>query len=922
MAAAPDAVSVDPVPIERALLRMMRRARRALAHERGFTLIEAVLAMAIFAAVATSLSGVLTSSISARSLASQRTAAEQIASDQIEWIRSLDYDTEVGCTTSSPTCPVKGVVDPTGSQTAQGGPAVPSGYSVTITIKWVDDAVPTAHRTYKNYKNVTVTVFRVTDSKQMAQQSTQVGPRQRALFGGINKGTVQVQVNDYLSPMAPHPGVVVNLNNGPSSPLTDTSDAAGSVIFPGLDPASGSTYYDLVVPTFGGGWIALPDPATTHFQLAAGSAPSPKALQVYKPVTLTFQPQNADGTPYSSAAVFTVTGPEGTDDFTYNPATGAPITVTSLTQGGVSVPLPPGPYTITPKSGMYADPVATNDPATIGNYPTDLTASVNIVSDAIGSISATVTSSGSPVVGATVTVAGGPRSLATLTATTNASGVATVPGLPVGAGYTVAAVKGGLSAPAQTVTVTAGPPATNVALNFPTGSLKAIVSWAGTLTSGATVTLTGGPGAVSLSGTSDVNGEVLFSNVAVGSGYTMTATKTGSSTAVSPTVVSGATTDVPIALPLSLVATVTWLGSNVSGATVTLSGGPSSLSPISAVTTGSGQITFSPVPAGSGYTLSATKNGITKTLTNQTVNNSSTPTAIGVVMPTGTITVNAATWAAQPAGSATITVSGGANTPTTYTGTTDASGVVSITVPATTSANPYTVTATKINGSGTASVTSLASGATATVSVTMGGTGTIAVNAATWAGQPAGTATVTITGGENTGATYTGTTNSSGVVNVVVPTTTSANPYTVTVAKAGGTGSASVTNLANGGTATVTPAITPTKTLTITVKRNGSNLVSAAVVVSITGGPNGVAGALPAYGGTFTTSASGVLSAITVPAGAGGYTVKVYLSNCALFATYRSGSLAAVSSTGSGTNTAVPINFSVSAAACPFSPLP
>jgi len=910
MAVAPDADRVDPVPIERAVMRMMRRAQRALSREHGFTLIEAVLAMAIFAAVATSLAGVLTSSISARSLASQRTAAEQIANDQLEWIRSLDYATQVGLSTNGN--PV-GVVDATGNQAAQGGPTVPSAYTATITIKWVDDPTPTSFSTHANYKNVTVMVFRASDSKQLAQQSTEVGPRQRVAFGGINLGTVTALVQDYLSPKSPHPGVTVNLANGPSSPLTDTTDGAGKVVFPTLTAATGSTYYDLVVPSFGGGWIALPDAATTHFQLAAGASPPTKVIQVYKPVTLTFQPQNSDGTPYSSAAVFTVTGPEGTYDFTYDQVTGAPITVTSLTKAGVSIPLPPGSYTITPKSGMYANPVVTNDPTAIGNYPTDLTASVNIVSDAIGSISATVNSAGSPVVGATVTVAGGPRSIATQTATTNASGVATFPGLPVGAGYTVTAAKGGLSAPNQSIAVTPGPPATNVTLNFPVGSLKAVVSWAGTLASGATVTLTGGPGAVSLSGVSDVNGEVLFSNVAVGSGYTMTATKTGASTSATPTVVSGTTTNVPIALPLSLVATVTWLGANVSGATVTLSGGPSSLAPISAVTTSSGQITFSPVPAGAGYTLSATKNGIVTTLTNQTVNNSSTPTAIGLVMPTGTITVNAATWAAQPAGSATITVSGGPDSPTTYTGTANASGVVSITVPATTSANPYTVTATKINGSGTASVTSLASGATATVSVVLGGTGTIAVNAATWAGQPAGTATVTITGGENTGATYTGTTDSSGVANVVVPATTSANPYTVTVTKAGGTGSASVTSLASGATATVTPAITPTKSVTLTIQAGGTVQKSKPITLSITGGPNGTAGAAPAYGGAFTTNSSTGTIVVTLPSGAGNYTVKAYVTGCA-GATNRSNLAGTSVSAASGTITAT---INMTSSTCP-----
>ncbi len=847
--------------------------------------------MTIFAFVATALAGVLTSSISARSIASERTAAEQIANDQLEWIRSLDYD-NVGCTTG---CPVKGNVNPTGDQSLQGGPTVPSRYSVTIMIRWVDDSVPTAFRTYKNYKNVTVTVVRARDSKQLSTQSTQVGPRQRALFGGINKGTVKVQVVDYLSPKNPHPDVAVNLNNGPSSPVSDTTDSGGYVIFPGLDPASGSTYYDLVVPSFGGGWIALPDAGTTHFQLAAGSVPPIKVLQVYKPVTLTFQPQNSDGTPFSSNAVFTVTGPEGTDDFTYNSATGAAITVTSLTKAGVPIPLPPGTYTITPKSGMYADPVTQNVPANFSNYPSDLSASPNVTSDPLGTISATVTSGGGPVVGATVTVTGGPRSIPTRSATTNASGIATFTGLPAGSGYTVTAAKGGQSAPNQSASVSGGS-TTNLTFDFPLGSLKAVVTWAGVQVVGATVTLTGGPTGISLSGISDVNGEVLFSNIPAGSGYTMNAVKSGQTGTASPTVVGGTTTTVPVAMPtLSLVATVTWVGANVTGAQVTLSGGPMSLSPLSATTTGSGQVTFSNVPAGPGYTLAATKNGQTTTLTSQTFTTSPT-TSVGLALPTGTVAVSAATWAGQPVGSGTVTISGGPNSPTTYTGTTNASGVANVTVPATTSTYPYTVTVTDtagtITGTGTATVTSLASGATATVAPALTPTGTIAVNAATWAGQPAGSATVTITGGPNSPASYTGTTNSSGVVSIVVPITSSANPYTVTVTKAGGTGTATVTSLASGATATVTPALTPTKTLTLTIFKGvspGTLQKNVAVTVSITGGPNGTGGAAPAYTWSGNTNSStGDTAVITVPAGAGNYTVKVSVNPCPASGTNRS----------------------------------
>ncbi len=270
---------VTPRVARRVAARALRRAGR----EAGFTLIEAVLAMTIFAVVATALAGVLTSSISARSLASQRTAAEQIANDQLEWIRSLDYD-DVGCTTTA--CPVTGgIVDPNGNQAGQGGPTVPAAYSVTVMITWVDDSVPTAHRTYKNYKNVTVTVTRVTGSKQMAQQSTQVGPRQRAFLGGINKGTVIVQVNDYLSPKAPHPGVVVNLMNGPSSPLSDTTDAGGTVTFPAsIRRAARPTTTSWFRPS-----AAVGSPCRMQRRHTSSSPPAEtltKPIQVYKPVTL------------------------------------------------------------------------------------------------------------------------------------------------------------------------------------------------------------------------------------------------------------------------------------------------------------------------------------------------------------------------------------------------------------------------------------------------------------------------------------------------------------------------------------------------------------------------------------------------------------------------------------------------------------
>ena len=145
-----------------------------------------------------------------------------------------------------------------------------------------------------------------------------------------------------------------------------------------------------------------------------------------------------------------------------------------------------------------------------------------------------------------------------------------------------------------------------------------------------------------------------------------------------------------------------------------------------------------------------------------------------------------------------------------------------------------------------------------------------------------------------------------------MPTTSSANPYTVTVTKNGGSGSATVTSLASGATATVTPVITPVKTLTLTIQAGGANQNSKPITLSITGGPNGTAGAAPTYGGAFTTSSTAKI-AISLPAGAGNYTVKAYVTGCA-GATNRSNNAGTTVSAAAGTTTAT---INMTSATCP-----
>src|SRR3990172_1673552 len=75
--------------------------RLRLRGESGFTLIEAVFAMILFAGLAAAMAGLLTSAISANKLARQRTIADQVALEQIESIRRLDYE-DVGVPSGNP----------------------------------------------------------------------------------------------------------------------------------------------------------------------------------------------------------------------------------------------------------------------------------------------------------------------------------------------------------------------------------------------------------------------------------------------------------------------------------------------------------------------------------------------------------------------------------------------------------------------------------------------------------------------------------------------------------------------------------------------------------------------------------------------------------------------------------------------------
>ena len=840
------------------LARSLRRTARPLVgrlrvrDQGGFTLIEAVLAMTLFAIVSTALTGLLTSSVNAQSVARSKTLAEQVVNDQIEWIRQQDYYNNIGTVNGNPdgTINATGLKNVSGTITLTGLKAI-----MTTDIRLVDDPTPDSFQTRANYKKITVTLVRASDGKLLARQVTYVAPPGQAPFAGINLAIVDATVIDMGGASPPLPGVGVQLATGPSSPLNDVTDAAGDTVFPALtaNPTSGAqAYYNLIL-TPPSGYTVLkdddvsltPTAANAHVQLAPGQT-FVTSLRVYQGCTINVQLiDQSTGLAYTGNATVTVQSSRGSQTFAY---AGGMAPITQL--AGEKV-VPGLTYTVMVAGGFYATAMAQTVP---NNYPTDLTSTFALAGYPTGTVTSTVTWGGTAVSGASVTLSGGPASFSQ-TATTNASGVVTFTDVPAGSGYTASATKSGQTGSAS-ATVAAST-TTNIPVAMPVGSVATTVTWAGVAVNGATVTITGGPMSINVSGATNSSGQLTFVNVPAGTGYTVTATKGGQTISASgQSVTGGSTTSVSLALPTgTLVATVNWAGLPVNGATVTVSGG-NLASPVSGTTNSSGIVTFTNVPSGSGYTVSATSGGQTGTATSVTVNTGST-TNVTVPMPTGTVAVNVKWGAGAALASCTncVTLSGG-NLTASVTGSTDASGNVTFTnVPAGTG---YTVTATKSGQTATATGQTVTNGATTNVSLALP-VGTLVVNV-TSGGVAVNGASVSVTGGPTTITAQT--TNSSGqttFTNVPVAAT-----YTVTATSGLQSVNQTSVSVTSGATTTVNLAF-PLGTVAVNVQWAGLPVANCASCVTISGGSL----SSPVTG---STDASGNVTFVNVPAGTG-YTV-------------------------------------------------
>jgi hypothetical protein len=279
------------------------------------------MAMALFALVSSSLIGVITSATASDSLARQRTIALELAQQQVEYIRQLNY-TDAGTQSGNP----PGAVLASQSKQVMG-----LWYTLDTRIAYVDDAIPTSFETYANYKRIRIVVSRATDGKELARVTTYLSSATRAPFGGINNAIVNVTVQD-VALAVPLPGAVVHLWDGPSPHASDTTNETGLVTFPALtaNPETGSqSYYDLLATLSGYQQLKEDTPPGTvpsgtgtgpanagHVQLDASQTVN-TTIRLYRPCSISVEIKDeSTGLPYLGAVTVTISSARGSEAFT------------------------------------------------------------------------------------------------------------------------------------------------------------------------------------------------------------------------------------------------------------------------------------------------------------------------------------------------------------------------------------------------------------------------------------------------------------------------------------------------------------------------------------------------------------------------------------------------------------------------------
>ncbi len=276
-------------------MRRLRRGGPFRTGDDGFTLVEMTMALAILAVTAAFFAAQLASSYTIYGKSRERTLAEEIATEQLERARDLDYE-RVGTNPGNPL----GTIPKTKNVTLGG-----LTFNVTNTVTFVDDPVPARLASRTNYKQMRVIVAR--KGTTFADMQTLIAPRSQS---SLTRGSIKVTVSDYYTNQV-IPGATVEVTGGPSPSATDLTDGLGESLFVGLlptEPTGPQSHYSIAARK--GDYNVLPEyvaPAAAVYPTLVASQTFDTTIQMYKTVYLAVRLMFPDGRTFPYYADLTVT---------------------------------------------------------------------------------------------------------------------------------------------------------------------------------------------------------------------------------------------------------------------------------------------------------------------------------------------------------------------------------------------------------------------------------------------------------------------------------------------------------------------------------------------------------------------------------------------------------------------------------------
>jgi type II secretory pathway pseudopilin PulG len=363
--------------------------------EHGFTLVELMIATLLLLAAGPPIVAVLVSSSQIGSKSLTQSSASALAAAKIELIRAMPYDS-IGFPNGNPT----GTITTTNQLFY--GPSTLNGQAISISyqIDYVDDHGAKT-QTYADYKRVIVTITRTSDNAVLATKTTDVAALTGAAGGGSEYLVVRRLLVDMATGNPALSNVAVSIAHGPSAARTDSTDSAGSVIFPLLTPnTSTSNFYDVTAALTGYSTY----PADLPYTGTANPAISPEhinhltgyndlqTIRMYENgATVTATVYKSDGvTPFPSAATVYMGASTGLAGNSATAAVGSPTSAvfnqlllgnSYVSPSVSSIQIFPGNYAFSAQYGSAASMTYAVPQTTVAvptNYPTVLTKTVKL----------------------------------------------------------------------------------------------------------------------------------------------------------------------------------------------------------------------------------------------------------------------------------------------------------------------------------------------------------------------------------------------------------------------------------------------------------------------------------------------------------------------------------------------------------------